>query len=194
MQKIAVFASGSGTNAENLAHYFSQHDQIRVTHIFSNKEDAFVHERAARLNIPSETFSRSQFKSAEFPAYLAEFGISCIVLAGFLWLIPPLLIERFPNSILNIHPSLLPAFGGKGMYGEHVHRAVIAQGVAESGITIHLVNDKYDEGKVLFQAKTDVQVGDDHASLARRIHQLEYEHFPSVVENFLLGNQQPLSL
>lgn len=186
MFKIAVFASGSGTNAQNLADYFSGNDHIQIAKIYSNKADAYVHERAGKLGIPNETFSRAAFKSEEFAKRLQQEGIDCIVLAGFLWLIPETLIKAFDQKIINIHPSLLPAFGGKGMYGQHVHQAVIASGVKESGITIHLVNEKYDEGKVLFQAKTEVTSADDANSLAGRIHQLEYEYFPKVIESYLL--------
>lgn len=187
MHKIAVFASGSGSNAENLAHYFSGNDQIEIARIYSNRTDAFVHERARNLSIPSETFSRSQFKSDEFVVKLQEEGITCIVLAGFLWLIPETLINAFDERIINIHPALLPDFGGKGMYGSRVHEAVIESGSKESGITIHLVNEKYDEGKHLFQAKTTLTDADDPDSLAKRIHELEYEHFPKVIENYLLN-------
>lgn len=190
MHKIAVFASGSGTNAENLANYFSGNDQIEITRIYSNRTDAFVHERAKSLGIPSETFSRSQFKSHELVEKLLGEGINCIVLAGFLWLIPETLISAFDKKIINIHPSLLPAFGGKGMYGSRVHEAVIESGVQESGITIHLVNEKYDEGKHLFQAKTVITSTDDPDTLAGRIHELEYEHFPKVIENYLLNGFQ----
>lgn len=186
MHKIAVFASGSGTNAQNLADYFSNSDQIEIAKIYSNRSDAFVHERAKKLGIPSATFKREEFKSDGFVNQLKEEGINCIVLAGFLWLIPSSLINGYSQKIINIHPSLLPAFGGKGMYGSHVHEAVIASGATESGITIHLVNEKYDEGKVLFQAKTEVTSTDNPDTLAGRIHQLEYEHFPKVIEKYLL--------
>ncbi|MDW3196221.1 MAG: phosphoribosylglycinamide formyltransferase [Cytophagales bacterium] len=189
MHKIAVFASGSGTNAQNLADYFSDNHQIEIAKIYSNRASAFVHERAKRMGIPSTTFTREEFKSDAFVRQLKEEGINCIVLAGFLWLIPASLIKGFDQKIINIHPSLLPAFGGKGMYGGHVHEAVVASGATESGITIHLVNEKYDEGKVLFQAKTAVTSIDDPDSLAGRIHELEYEHFPKVIEKYLLeGN------
>ncbi len=190
MHKIAIFASGSGTNAENLANYFSGNEQIEISRIYSNRSDAFVHERAKNLGIPSETFSRVQFKSDEFASKLQGEGITCIVLAGFLWLIPLTLIKAFDKKIINIHPALLPAFGGKGMYGSHVHEAVIESGVRESGITIHLVNEKYDEGKHLFQAKTAISINDNPDSLASRIHELEYAHFPKVIENYLLNGFQ----
>ncbi len=188
MHKIAVFASGSGTNAQNLVEYFSDHSHIKVVKVFSNRADAFVHKRAQNLGIPSETFSREQFRSTEFAEQLKQEGITCIVLAGFLWLIPPTLIDAFDQQIINIHPALLPAYGGKGMYGHRVHEAVISNGEKESGITIHLVNERYDEGKTLFQAKIEVKSGDNADSLARGIHLLEYEHFPKVIENYLLND------
>lgn len=188
MQKIAVFASGSGSNAENLIKYFSGHPQIEIAKVCSNRADAYVHQRADKLGIPSETFSRIDFKSEQFAASLKEEGITCLILAGFLWLIPPPLIATFQKRIINIHPSLLPDFGGKGMYGSRVHEAVISSGVKTSGITIHLVNEKYDEGKILFQAKTNISATDDAESLAGRIHHLEHQHFPRVIEKYLLSD------
>ena len=190
MHKIAVFASGSGSNAQNLAEYFSKHPKIEITKIYSNRADAYVHERARNLEIPSETFSREQFRSPAFADQLKQEGITSIVLAGFLWLIPECLIRNFDNKIINIHPALLPAFGGKGMYGKHVHEAVIASGAVQSGITIHLVNEKYDEGRILFQASTDVTKEDDPDTLAGRIHELEYKHFPNIVEKYLLNSTE----
>ena len=181
---LAIFASGSGTNAENIGKYFSSHSEIAVEAILSNKSDAGVHHRAEKLGIASSTFSRETFKQDSFLEKLE--GIDYIILAGFLWLIPAYLIEAFPNKIINIHPSLLPKFGGKGMYGSRVHEAVIETGEKESGITIHLVNEHYDEGKVLFQAKCEIEAGETPDSLAQKIHVLEYEHFPKVIENYVL--------
>ena len=182
---LAIFASGSGTNAENLARYFQKHEAIQVTKILSNKEDAFVHQRAKNVGVPSSSFSRADFKDLAFLEKLE--GIDCIVLAGFLWLIPTYLIEAFPEKIINIHPSLLPKFGGKGMYGSRVHEAVIESNEKESGITIHLVNEEYDKGRVLFQAKCSVEEDDTPDALAKKIHQLEYEHFPKVIEEYVLS-------
>ncbi|MEM7298763.1 MAG: formyltransferase family protein, partial [Bacteroidota bacterium] len=140
---------------------------------------------AKNLGIPSSTFSREEFKDTSFLAHLE--GADYIILAGFLWLIPDYLVKAFPNKIINIHPALLPKFGGKGMYGQHVHEAVIAAGEQESGITIHLVNEDYDKGKILFQARCDVVPDDTPDTLAKKIHALEYEHFPKVIENYILG-------
>ncbi|MBV6646960.1 MAG: phosphoribosylglycinamide formyltransferase [Cyclobacteriaceae bacterium] len=183
--KIAIFASGSGSNAENLANHFRGHHEIQVSKILTNNPKAFVLNRAQQLNIPSQVFAKEEFRSNAFSQGLYEEGVDFIVLAGFLWLVPPHLIATYPNRIINIHPALLPKYGGKGMYGQHVHEAVISQGEHESGITIHLVNEKFDDGRVLFQAKCTVETRDTVASLAKKIHQLEYEHFPQVVENYI---------
>lgn len=184
---LIILASGSGTNAENIGAFFKNHPRISVQEILSNKHDAGVHLRAKRLGIPSSTFSRDEFKESSFLARLE--GADYIILAGFLWLIPEHLVKAFPNKIINIHPALLPKFGGKGMYGHHVHNAVIESGERESGITIHLVNERYDEGRTLFQAKCSVNSDETPESLAEKIHGLEYAHFPKVIENYILeGN------
>ncbi|SNS46843.1 formyltetrahydrofolate-dependent phosphoribosylglycinamide formyltransferase [Ekhidna lutea] len=182
---LAIFASGSGTNAENISKHFEDHDSIQVKEILSNRKSAGVHARAEKLEIPSATFSREQFNDPSFIKQLSDFDY--IILAGFLWLIPRYLIKAFPNKIINIHPALLPKFGGKGMYGTNVHKAVIESGDKESGITIHLVNEEYDKGKILFQSKCEVAKNDTPESLAQKIHALEYEHFPKVIERVVLG-------
>lgn len=184
MINIAILASGSGTNAENIGNYFSDHEQIAVSQILSNKVDAYVLERAKNLNIPSYTFTKSDYQKETFINQLKE--ADYIVLAGFLWLIPDYLIKAFPNKIINIHPALLPKYGGKGMYGQHVHMAVIDAGEKESGITIHLVNEEYDKGEILFQAKCEVTDKDTPDSLAQKIHALEQVHFPKVIEEYVL--------
>jgi len=181
---LAIFASGSGTNAENIAKYFEGHDRIHVKEIFSNRKDAYVHTRAEKLGIPSFTFTKEQFQDSSFIKRLED--IDYIILAGFLWLVPGYLIKAFPNKIINIHPALLPKYGGKGMYGGRVHQAVIQAGEEESGITIHLVNEEYDKGEILFQAKCEVAKSDTPDSLAEKIHALEYEHFPRVIEEYML--------
>ncbi|WP_370088443.1 phosphoribosylglycinamide formyltransferase [Ekhidna sp.] len=182
---LAILASGSGSNAENITKYFDTHPNIQVKEILSNKPDAFVHERARKLDIPSSTFTRDQFRDSSFIKRLED--IDYIILAGFLWLIPQFLVKSFPNRIINIHPSLLPKFGGKGMYGDHVHKAVIEAGEKESGITIHLVNEEYDKGKILFQAKCEVEPSDTPDSLASKIHSLEYTHFPKTIESYIVA-------
>lgn len=183
---MAIFASGSGTNAERIISYFQKHEFFKVTIVLSNKSDAYVLERAGRLEVETHVFSRESFyNSSEIPDLLAELNIDLVVLAGFLWLIPSNLIRSFPDRIINIHPALLPKYGGKGMYGKHVHEAVIGNGEKESGISIHFVNEVYDEGKIIFQGKCEVKSGDSPETLAQRIHELEYEHFPKVIEDLL---------
>lgn len=181
--KIAILASGSGSNAENIIRYFSTGEKFAFPVIISNKPDAFVHERAQTLGIPSVTFSREDFLSGE-PVlnFLKEKEIDCIVLAGFLMKVPEVLINAYPDRIINVHPALLPKYGGKGMYGRHVHEAVAAAGETETGITIHYVNSHYDEGNVIFQAKCPVSPTDTADMIAEKVHALEYEYFPKVIE------------
>jgi phosphoribosylglycinamide formyltransferase 1 len=180
--KIALFASGSGSNAENIVNYFSTNPNFEFPVIISNKKEAFVHERAKKINIPSLTFSREEFLTGEkILNYLLENKIEAIVLAGFLLKVPTALINAFPNKIINIHPALLPKFGGKGMYGHHVHEAVAAAGEKESGITIHYVNTHYDEGNIIFQAKCPVLPTDTPDMIAEKVHALEYEHYPKII-------------
>ncbi len=186
--KLAIFASGSGTNAQRLVEYFSDHDQIEVASILSNRKDAFVLERAARLGVPSRVFGREDiYQSSRLLDQLADEQIDYIILAGFLWLIPSSMVARYPNRIINIHPALLPAFGGKGMYGAKVHEAVVNNGEWRSGITIHLVNEAYDEGAILAQETCMLSTTDTPESLAQKIHQLEYAHFPVAVEKYVLS-------
>ncbi|RLD68658.1 MAG: phosphoribosylglycinamide formyltransferase [Bacteroidetes bacterium] len=188
MKKIAIFASGSGTNAENIIRYFKNSKKIEVALVLSNNKNAFVLERAAKLNIETKTFNRSSFiESDEVIKLLEEKNIDFIVLAGFLWLIPKSLIFAFNNKIINIHPALLPKYGGKGMFGMHVHNAIIDNGEKESGISIHNVNEKYDDGAIIFQAKCKIGIGDTPESLAQKIHKLEYEHFPKVIEKWIFN-------
>lgn len=187
INKIAVLASGSGSNAERLVRFFKEDPLVSIELILSNNKSAFVLERAAKLGINSDSFTREEFYSEDFMKNFKD--IDLIVLAGFLWLIPKFMIKAFPNKIINIHPALLPAYGGKGMYGMNVHKAVIENGEKESGITIHYVNEKYDEGNIIFQARCEIEPGDSPEILAEKIHQLEYEHFPEVVRGCCM--QQP---
>jgi phosphoribosylglycinamide formyltransferase 1 len=187
-RKIAIFASGSGTNAQRIIEFFSGNPEITVSLIFSNKPDAYVLERAKKLKVPSVVFDRHTFtETDDIPNLLKKERIDFIVLAGFLWLVPLNLIRAYPGRIINIHPALLPKYGGKGMYGERVHEAVIQSGDKESGISIHYVNEKYDEGNIIFQAKCKVLPDDTPESLAQRIHQLEYKHYPEVIEKLIKG-------
>jgi phosphoribosylglycinamide formyltransferase 1 len=186
MRKIAIFASGSGSNAQNIAEYFKGNSSIFVDCILTNNPKAYVIERANQLNIDILIFDRKEFyESEEVLKYLQTRNISDIVLAGFLWLIPSYLIKAYPGRIINIHPALLPKFGGKGMYGMRVHEAVIDAKEPESGITIHYVNEKYDEGNIVFQAKCTVSPTDTAENVAEKVHALEYQHFPKVIEKLL---------
>lgn len=186
MTKIAIFASGSGTNAENIAKYFEGNSNIEISLIVSNKKDAFVHERAKTLGIESVTFSKNEFENTnEVVNYLRDKHIDFIVLAGFLLKVPDNILKAYPNKIVNIHPALLPKHGGKGMYGDNVHKAVVQAGDTESGITIHYINENYDEGDVIFQAKCQVGKDDTHEAVAKKVHILEYTHFPIIIESIL---------
>jgi phosphoribosylglycinamide formyltransferase-1 len=184
--RLAIFASGSGSNAEAIMKYFQHHERIEVGALLSNKADAFALERARKFNITSKVFNKASFRECdEVVKWLNENKITHIVLAGFLLLIPEKLISAFSNRIVNVHPSLLPKFGGKGMYGIKVHEAVKAAGEKETGITIHLVNAHYDEGKILAQIKCSIQPTDDAHSIAEKVLRLEHEHYPKVIESWV---------
>ena len=189
--KLAIFASGSGTNAEEFFRYFNHHPFIKIGALLSNNPEAFALKRADNYGIPVNVFSKNScYKSDETLKYLRIKEISHIVLAGFMWLVPENIIYGYKNRIYNIHPALLPKYGGKGMYGDIVHRAVIENGESYSGITIHYVNNKFDEGKIIFQEKCPVLHDDKPESLAVRIHQLEYAHYPRVIEEVISGKIQ----
>lgn len=188
-KNIAIFASGSGTNAENIIRYFQENDLIRVALVLSNRSDAYVLERAHRLQVPSEVFLKEDWVSGEqILALLHEYHIDFIVLAGFLVRVPERLLHAYPDKIINIHPALLPKYGGKGMYGDRVHEAVVAAGEKESGITIHYINEHYDEGNTIFQATCPVLPTDSPDDVAKKVHALEYEHFPKII-NQVLSNK-----
>lgn len=183
MKNIAIFASGSGSNAENIICHFAQKPEFCVKRIYCNVPDAFVLKRAKKYDIPTTVFDRQAFRNPEKILHqLEEEQTDFIVLAGFLWLIPDFIIAAYPNRIVNIHPALLPSYGGKGMYGHHVHEAVIAAKEQESGITIHFVNEHYDSGSIIFQAKCPITPEDTPDSLAEKVHELEYKYFPQVIE------------
>jgi phosphoribosylglycinamide formyltransferase-1 len=187
MKHIAIFASGSGTNAENIIRYFANHESIRVNAVLSNKKDAFVIERARKYNVPVFIFDREQFyQTDDILDYLRKEETDLVVLAGFLWLVPGNLLSYYQNRIINIHPALLPKYGGKGFYGMIVHEAVINSGDKESGISIHYVNERYDAGQIIFQARCPVEKGDTPEMLAQKVHRLEYEWFPVIIERLLL--------
>jgi phosphoribosylglycinamide formyltransferase-1 len=186
MRNIAIFASGSGTNAENIIKYFSNKETGKVSLVLSNKRDAYVLKRAAMLGIKSVFFDRNDFYSTgKVIKNLQKDKIDFIVLAGFLWLVPNNILNLYRGSIINIHPALLPLYGGKGMYGDKVHKAVISNHDKESGITIHYVNGQYDGGDIIFQARCKVEQSETPVSLAAKVHALEYEYFPLVIENLL---------
>lgn len=186
MKKIAIFASGSGSNAENIYHYFKNSAEVKISLILTNNPKAGVIERAKRLDIPYKVFNRSEFNASnQITKELLEKKIDLIVLAGFLWLIPSSLLNAFPDKLINIHPALLPKYGGKGMYGDHVHQAISDAGETETGITIHYVNEFYDEGAVIFQKSVSIKKGEDPTLIAEKVHALEYEFFPKVINDLL---------
>ena len=190
MNNIAVFASGNGSNTENIITHFSASNNAVVKLVITNKADAYVLERARAKNVPAIVFTREEL-TCDTPTTLLEtlqqHGIDYIILAGYLLKIPAALTENYKGKILNIHPALLPKFGGKGMYGMHVHRAVIEAREAESGITIHLVDAVYDNGKILFQATCPVLATDTPEQLAAKVQELEQTHFPTIIEKFITG-------
>jgi phosphoribosylglycinamide formyltransferase-1 len=185
-KRIAIFASGSGSNAQKLMEYFKGHPDAEIALVLSNNPDAFVLQRADNFEIPSHVFSRQEFyHSEEVSDLLKTLKIDLIVLAGFLWLIPQQLIQEYPGRIINIHPAILPKFGGKGMYGDHVHQAVLQAKEKESGITIHYVNEHYDEGEYIYQAKYRIDKGDNLEMLKFKGQQLEHLHYPRIVESIV---------
>ncbi|MDJ1503931.1 phosphoribosylglycinamide formyltransferase [Xanthocytophaga agilis] len=187
MTSIAIFASGSGSNAQKIMEYFDNHPSIQVKLVLSNKEDAPVLLRAANFMVPTYVFDRKTFyETTKVEEELASYKIDYIVLAGFLWLIPLPLIHTYPNKIINIHPALLPKYGGKGMYGMKVHEAVVQAKETETGITIHLINEEYDKGAHLFQISCVVEANDTPERIAEKVHALEHTHFPKVIEEWIL--------
>ena len=185
MKQLAIFASGSGSNAENLVRYFEEHKTIRISIVVSDRKQAFVFERMKNLGIPSYYMSRDDFDNGSVLKLLREKQIDFIVLAGFLKLVPLDIIHAYPQKIVNIHPALLPAFGGKGMYGINVHRAVVDNKEKETGITIHYVNENYDEGNIIFQKSVALTATDSPESVAQKIHELEQKYFPEVIEKLI---------
>jgi len=189
MKRIIIFASGSGSNAENIIKYFKNNNLAKVTHVLSNNISAKVLDRANNHNVTALHFDRESFyKSNDILHVLKDAEPDLIVLAGFLWKFPENIINEFPNKIINIHPALLPNYGGRGMYGMNVHKAVVENKEHFSGITIHYVNENYDEGTVIFQEKTELNTKDTPEDLAAKIHKLEHANFPKVIEKLLLDN------
>ena len=190
MIRLAIFASGSGSNAENISHYFKDRTDVEVVVFLTNNPEAGVLVRAKKLQIPVLYFNKAQFQNSDYVLnFLQDQRIDYLIMAGFLWLVPANLIAAFPNKIINVHPALLPKYGGKGMWGHHVHEAVVKNKEVESGITIHYVNEAYDEGKIIFQAKCEVLEEDSAENVAAKIHLLEYEHFPKVIDQIIKESQ-----
>ncbi len=185
MKRVAIFASGSGSNAENIINYFNKTQTATVSKVYCNNKNAAIFDRCKRLQVDCILFNREDFFKTETILSQLKESTDLIILAGFLWKIPTNLIIAFPNKIINIHPALLPKYGGKGMYGMHVHTAVKENKETETGITIHYVNENYDEGAIIFQAKTALNDADTPETIAQKIHLLEQEHFPQVIESVI---------
>jgi len=190
-KKIAIFASGSGSNTQSIIEYFQQKENIEIALIMCNKSNAFVVQRAQKLGVKCIVFNSETFKNnLGFLDILSKYEVNWIVLAGFLLKIPEYIIEDFQGKIINIHPALLPKYGGKGMYGMNVHRSVIENNETESGISIHYVNKNYDEGKMIFQASCAINAGDSPEDLANKIRLLEHQHYPKVIEETIKNRTQ----
>jgi phosphoribosylglycinamide formyltransferase-1 len=188
MYRIGIFASGEGTNAQRFIDYFKNSKDIAISLVITNNAKAGVIEKAKKADIPIMVIDRTTFYNSDKVVNELKEKIDFIVLAGFMWMVPENLIKIFHNKMVNVHPALLPSYGGKGMYGMHVHEAVIANKEKKSGITIHFVNENYDEGRIIFQQECEVNDRDSSESLSNKIHQLEYEYYPKTVEKLLLGN------
>jgi phosphoribosylglycinamide formyltransferase 1 len=186
MSRLAVFASGNGSNAKRIIDYFHGHPDISIDFLLCNKEGAPVLSRVENTGVAVRVFTRTAFyETNDIPELLMSARIDFLILAGFLWLVPQSLLNIYPGRIINIHPALLPKFGGKGMYGMKVHEAVIKAGENESGITIHYVDENYDEGRIIFQARCPVAKEDTPLSLAGKVHALEMRHYPEIIEKIV---------
>ena len=187
MKRIAIFASGSGSNAENIITYFQKNKKVEVVLVLSNNPKALVLDRATKLGVQNVVFNKEQLYDSKWAIENLK-NLDLIVLAGFLWKFPEHLLENYKNKVINVHPALLPKYGGKGMYGMHVHNAVVENKEIESGITIHYVNAHYDQGAIIFQARCIINSNDTPSDVAAKIHQLEMRHFPEVVQQILSEN------
>ncbi|QTE21550.1 phosphoribosylglycinamide formyltransferase [Polaribacter cellanae] len=190
MKRIVIFASGSGSNAENIIRFFNHTKTAKVTKVLCNNEHAKVFERCKNLKTNCLHFNREQFSKSDFVLNILKKEADFVILAGFLWKIPTNIINHFPKKIINIHPALLPKYGGKGMYGMHIHKAVKENEELETGITIHYVNANYDEGGIIFQAKTALNNADTLETIAEKIHILEQTYFPKVIEEVILSTNE----
>ena len=185
MKKLSIFVSGNGTNLQRIAEYFANNPEVEIVNVVCNNPKAYSIERAKNLDIPLRMITREEFKSEAFIKEMLDLNVDLIVLAGFLWKIPENLVKAFPKKIVNIHPALLPKYGGKGFYGEHVHEAVVAAKEAQSGITVHYVNELYDSGEIILQAHVALEEGETPDSLAAKIHKLEQAYFPVAIDYVL---------
>ena len=189
-KKLAIFASGSGSNTENVCNYFANHADIEVVFICTNKRDAFIVKRAEKLNVPLIFITKTELNNFDdLHKKLKNAKVDIVILAGFLLKLPAIMVKKYPNRILNIHPSLLPKYGGKGMYGNNVHKAVLENKEIESGISVHFVNQNYDEGELILQEKCSISENETLETLAAKIHQLEKKYFPITIEK-VLKNQK----
>ena len=189
MKRLSIFVSGNGTNLQRIAEYFANNPEVEIVNVVCNNPEAYAIERAKSLGLPVKMITKKEFNSPEFSQEMADLKLDLIVLAGFLWKIPEHLIQVYPKKIVNIHPALLPKYGGKGFYGEHVHEAVVAAKEAQSGITIHYVNELYDSGEIILQARVALDEKETPDSLAAKIHQLEQAYFPVAIEQVLKAIQ-----
>ena len=186
LKKLAIFASGSGSNAENICNYFAESSDIEVVLICTNRQDALIVKKASKLKIPVYVFSKSELNYfVDLHNKLQNIEVDVIILAGFLLKLPTIMVDSYPNRIINIHPSLLPKYGGKGMYGSNIHKAVIENKEIESGISIHFVNQNYDEGKIILQVKCAISLNETVETLIHKIHKLEHNYFPSAIEEII---------
>ena len=185
-KRIAIFASGSGSNAQRIMEHFKKHTDAEVTIVLTNNPEAYVLQRADNFEIPTHIFDKHEFyQTNNIVNLLKNLHIDIIVLAGFMWLVPENLLQAFPNRIINIHPALLPKYGGKGMYGDHVHKTIMANGDEESGITIHFVNANFDDGEIIYQSRFRIEKDDDLEMIKFKGQQLEHQHYPRIVEQLL---------
>ena len=185
MKRLSIFVSGNGTNLQRIVEYFADNKEVKIANVVCNNPEAYAIERAKKLGIPLRMITREEFKSEAFVKEMQDLGIELIVLAGFLWKIPEALVKAFPKKIVNIHPALLPKYGGKGFYGEHVHEAVVAAKEPYSGITVHYVNELYDNGEIILQAHVALDENETPDTLAAKIHQLEQAYFPVAIDYVL---------
>ena len=189
MKRLSIFVSGNGTNLQRIAEYFADNKEVKIANVVCNNPEAYAIERAKKLGIPLRMITREEFKSEAFVKEMQDLRVDLIVLAGFLWKIPEALVKAFPKKMVNIHPALLPKYGGKGFYGEHVHEAVVAAKEAQSGITVHYVNELYDSGEIILQARVSLDENETPDSLAAKIHTLEQAYFPIAIEQVIKAIQ-----